>query len=208
MKINCSHTKLVPIAELKPNPRNPNTHTEDQIILLAKILQAQGWRSPIVVSNLSGLIVKGHGRLEGAKLAGFSSVPVDFQDYATEAEEIADLIADNRIAELSDFDGKSLKDLVEELDTGEFDLDLTGFDAPNLEMLMSQFHQEIDENEEYDGMPDVGENEDSFRKIIVHFDDAEAVKQFQLKLGISKLTEKTLSMWYPWKDRETAPEFE
>jgi hypothetical protein len=212
MKVNCSHTKLVPLSELKPNPKNPNQHSEDQIILLSKILQATGWRSPIVVSNQSGFIVKGHGRLEASKLAGFASVPVDFQNYASEEEEISDLIADNRLSELSDFDGQQLKDLIEELDTGDNDLDLTGYDQPNLEMLMSQFHvddgTDVDEKAEYDGMPEIGENEDSFRKIIVHFDSDEAVREFALKLACSKITEKTKSMWYPWKDRESSPDFE
>jgi len=210
MKVNCSHTKLVNIKDLKTNPRNPNVHPENQILLLAKILKASGWRSPVVVSNLSGLIVKGHGRLQAAKVAGFNKVPVDFQDYETAEEETADLIADNRLAELSDFDGQILKDLIEELDTGKGDLDLTGYDQKSLEQLMSQFHVDaVDEEAEYDGMPKVDLIEESFRKLIVHFDNENDVKDFQLKLGLSKLTEKTTSMYWPWKDRATeAPNFE
>ena len=38
--------KEVPIEELVPNPRNPNTHPEDQVKLLAKIIKFQGFRSP------------------------------------------------------------------------------------------------------------------------------------------------------------------
>lgn len=210
MKVNCSHTKLVKIADLKINPRNPNVHSVEQISLLAKIIKAQGWRSPIVVSNRSGFIVKGHGRLQAATAAGFKQAPVDFQDYDSDESELNDLIADNRLAELSDFDGTKLKDLIEELDTGKTDLDLTGFDQLNLDMLMSQFHVEpIDESAEYEGMPAVDLIEESYRKIIVHFDDANAVKDFQLKLGLSKLTDKTSSMYWPWKDKATeAPNFE
>lgn len=210
MKVNCSHTKLVDIKDLKPNPRNPNVHPMEQIALLAKILKAQGWRSPIVVSNRSGFIVKGHGRLQAAISAGFKKAPVDFQDYESDEAEISDIIADNRLSELSDFDGAILKDLIEELDTGSIDLDLTGFDQLNLDMLMSQYHVEpIDEEAEYDGMPEVDLIGESFRKIIVHFDDADAVKEFQLKLGLSKLTDKTTSMYWPWKDRaDEAPSFE
>jgi len=209
MIVNCSHTKIVPIGSLKTNPRNPNTHTEDQIILLSKILKTQGWRSPIVVSNLSGFIVKGHGRLEAAKLAGFSEVPVDFQDYETEELEISDLIADNRIAELSDFNNQALKDLIEQLDTGDNDLDLTGYDTPNLEMLMSQFHQDtVDESAEYTDMPTYDNDDGVYRKIIVSFEDEQGVKDFKQKLGASKITDKTLSIWHPWKDRENTPIYE
>ncbi|HHY48109.1 MAG TPA: hypothetical protein GX506_12520 [Firmicutes bacterium] len=39
---------------------------------------------------------------------------MDRQDYATEADEWADLIADNRLQELAEMDGTMLKDLLEE----------------------------------------------------------------------------------------------
>ena len=80
-KIDCAHDALVDPETLIPNPRNPNRHPESQLKLLAKILQYQGFRNPIVVSNRSGFIIKGHARLEAAKLAGFKVVPVDYQDY-------------------------------------------------------------------------------------------------------------------------------
>lgn len=133
------------MGNLKTNPKNPNTHPPKQIKLLAKILAEQGWRAPIVVSNLSGYIIKGHGRLQAAKLAGFDKVPVDYQDYASPAEELADMIADNKIAEFSELDSVVLKDLIEELDTGEIDLKLTGFDEHEIEMLVSQVFQGVDD---------------------------------------------------------------
>ena len=139
--VKCSHTRMVAIDKLVPNPSNPNTHPARQIALLAKILDFQGWRLPIVVSNLSGFVVRGHGRLMAAKVLDLGVVPVDFQDYDTYAQERADLIADNRIAELAELDPQGLKDIIEELDTGEIDLDVTGFDQGELATLMSQIHQ-------------------------------------------------------------------
>ena len=144
---NHTSDELVSVAEIIPNPRNPNSHDEKQIKLLAKIIKFQGWRLPIVVSNLSGFIVRGHGRLETAKYLGLENVPVSYQDYENEAQEWADLIADNRIAELAELDRGSLKDLIEELDTGELDLDVTGFDDASLEKLMSEFYQESESDD-------------------------------------------------------------
>src|SRR5690606_40638999 len=69
-----------------------------------------------------------YGRLMAAQLLGLDEVPVDYQDYANEAEEWADLIADNRLAELSEMDNEMLKDLIQEIDSEEFDLTLTGFE--------------------------------------------------------------------------------
>lgn len=127
IQTHCAFDEIADIATLVPNPRNPNQHQENQIRLLAKIIKAQGWRTPITVSNRSGFIVRGHGRLLAAQYLGLEQVPVDRQDYASEAEEWADLIADNRIAELAELDGEKLKDLLEELGAGDFDIELTGF---------------------------------------------------------------------------------
>ena len=92
IKIHCAYDELKNIAEVIPNPRNPNTHPEKQLKLLAKIIEAHGWRSPITVSKRSGFVIRGHGRLMAAQMLGCEVVPVDLQDYASEAEEWADMI--------------------------------------------------------------------------------------------------------------------
>ncbi|AIF51674.1 ParB/Srx family N-terminal domain-containing protein [Pelosinus sp. UFO1] len=102
--VYCAFDDLVDITTLVSNPRNPNQHSQKQIELLSKIIKNQSWRAPITVSTRSGFIVRGHGRLMAAQFLGVTQVPIDRQDYATEAEEWADLIADNRIAELSQID--------------------------------------------------------------------------------------------------------
>ena len=152
--VKCSFSEMVPVEKLVANPRNPNQHPANQIGLLAKILEFQGWRLPIVVSNLSGFIVRGHGRLLAAHVMGLEAVPVDYQDYENEAQEWADLVADNRIAELAELDPQGLKDIIEELDTGEIDLDLTGFDDEELATLMSQFFQEEEGLTDDDAIPE------------------------------------------------------
>ena len=129
----CRHDKMVDPAGLVSNPRNPNKHPESQIEILSRVIKTQGWRSPIVVSKRSGFIVKGHGRLAAAMLLAAKLVPVEFQEYETEASEWADLIADNRIAELSETNNDELKNLMLELRDKGFDLDLTGFTGDDLE---------------------------------------------------------------------------
>lgn len=152
IEIRCSHDCQWRVEELKPNPSNPNTHPPEQINLLAKIIRLQGWRSPIVVSNQSGFIVAGHGRYEAALILGVESVPVNFQDFDSESDELAHLVADNRLAEIAEMDRVSLKELLLEMDTGALDMDLTGFTQTDLETLMTQFHvpddnQQLDEDE-------------------------------------------------------------
>ena len=88
----CRHDDLCDITTLVPNDKNPNKHPDKQIALLAKIIRHQGWRQPITVSKRSGFIVKGHGRFQAAKVLNVELVPVEYQDYETEAAEMADLI--------------------------------------------------------------------------------------------------------------------
>lgn len=122
-RFECSYTDLINPNDLIPHPGNRNIHSEKQIKALAKIISKNGQRSPIVVSELSGYVVKGHGRLEAIKLLGWNQCAVDKQKYVDEAEEFRDRIADNEIARYSEFDSIGFKsDLI------EMDFDLTEID--------------------------------------------------------------------------------
>lgn len=140
--IFCSYTTLVPVDTLKPNPKNPNKHPRKQISLLQKVLSMNGWRAPIVVSNLSGLIVKGEGRWTTAIQAGWSHVPVDFQDYLSPELEEADLIADNELALLAEMDKKKRLSMLEDLNTGTIDLEVTGIPMAVLEEMFNESRKE------------------------------------------------------------------
>lgn len=126
INVFCAFDEIVETETLKENPKNPNTHPEEQIKLLADIIKRTGWRAPITVSTRSGYIVKGHGRLKAAKLAGFESVPVEYQNFTSDDEENAALLADNRIAEFSEIDSKLLAQMFEDFNYEEYG-DLTGY---------------------------------------------------------------------------------
>jgi DNA modification methylase len=142
IEVWCPFDHLVSVGDLKPHPKNPNHHGPEQIELLAKNIRYFGWRRTISVSRLSGYIVAGHGRLMAAQKLGVTAVPVDYQDFGSETDEMAVLLADNRLAELSDMNDESLTALLKELD-GQIDMDLTGFDASELEKLLPP--EDIDE---------------------------------------------------------------
>jgi len=136
IEVWCSFDRLVPVGELKPNPRNPNTHPQRQIELLAKNIRYFGWRQTITVSRLSGMIVSGHGRLMAARQLGAEVVPVDFQDFADPDDELAVLVADNRLSELSSVDLNELEKIASEWKASDFDTILAGFEAADLESLL------------------------------------------------------------------------
>ena len=133
----CAFDELVPIGKVVPNPGNPNTHPQRQVELLAAIIRGQGWRKPITISRRSGFVVAGHGRLAAAQMLRASMVPVEYQQYATEAEEYADLMADNRIAELAEMNTAALADMLQHMDTGEIPLEMSGYTAEDLEELLN-----------------------------------------------------------------------
>lgn len=139
MAVYSAYDEIVKIEELKENPKNPNTHSEHQIELLAEVIKKTGWRASITVSNLSGYIVKGHGRLQAAKFAGFKEVPVEYQNFKDEEEEMAALLADNKIAELAEIDEEKLKEIFNEFDFD--DLFLTGFSQDEFNDLTDIFEE-------------------------------------------------------------------
>ncbi len=117
--------QMIPISNLVRHPKNPNIHTPDQIERLAEIIEFQGWRYPIKVSTKSGFVTSGHGRMDAAELRGWKDVPVSFQDYENEAQEYADIVSDNAIAEWSDLDLAMINTDIIELGP-DFDIDMLG----------------------------------------------------------------------------------
>lgn len=138
MEIHCSHTELKDPGGLIPHPKNPNTHPQAQIELLARIIKHQGWRNPIVVSQRSGFIIAGHARLKAAQLLELDKVPVDYQDFETEADEWAHLAADNKLAELAEPDQAILAELLQDLKAEGFDTILAGFDEISLADILEE----------------------------------------------------------------------
>jgi DNA modification methylase len=125
MKINCLYDSQLQLDELVPHPKNRNDHPKEQIERLAKVLEYQGWRYPIKISKRSGYITSGHGRLEAAKLNGWTEVPVNYQDYESDEQEYADLVADNAIASWAELNLAGINADLTDLGP-DFDINLLG----------------------------------------------------------------------------------
>lgn len=167
--VYCAFDKVVDIKEIKPNPKNPNTHPQEQIELLAKVIEKQGWRAPITVSTLSGLVVRGHGRLMAAQFLNLDSVPIDYQHYNTHDEEIADLIADNRIAELAEIDNTQLAELLADVDFSSIDIELTGYTDDIVSSLVDALEE--DDTEIVGEVPFTEVLREEHNYIVLYFDN-------------------------------------
>ena len=148
--------KTVKIAELKPHPKNPRQHPDSAIAKLTRSIQEFGWTNPVLVSK-DGFVLAGHARLKAAENAGITEVPVIQLDLEG-AKADAYLIADNKTQDLTDWDLPLLKDLLQELDTGEFDIEITGFDSKEIADLINQLHQPEDGLTDDDAVPEPQES--------------------------------------------------
>lgn len=114
----------VKTSNLKPNPKNRNKHSDEQIDRLAKLISFYGFRVPIIVSTRSQLVVSGHGRLEAAKRLKLETVPVSYQDFKDEDSEYGFGVSDNGIALWAELDLKAIN--IDIPDLGLMDIDLLG----------------------------------------------------------------------------------
>lgn len=127
IEYHCKYDELVEPDDLEPHPKNANMHPEEQIDALSRFIRVSGFRQPVTVSKRSDFIVAGHARKVAAKRVG-CKVPVVYQEFETEVDEIAYLLADNRLAELSITDDEKLQSNLDFLDGSEFEIGDIGFD--------------------------------------------------------------------------------
>lgn len=156
--IQSKEIEIVPIEQIVPNPKNPNKHPKEQIERLAKIVDFQGFRIPLIISNRSGFLVSGHGRLEMAKLRNLKELPVMYQDFDSEAQEYAFVVSDNEIAKWAATDLSMVNS--EMLDLGpDFDIDLMGIKEFSIEPIEKKEEKEIEIKFEYKIEVDCGDEE-------------------------------------------------
>lgn len=126
--------ELLEISRVLPYARNPRRN-EGAIAKVAASIKEYGFRQPIVVDE-EMVIIAGHTRLQAAGQLGLKKVPVHIATGLTKAQIKAYRLADNRTHEDSEWDDELLAIELGELDELGFDLDLTGFEAVELEELL------------------------------------------------------------------------
>ena len=149
---------------LTPDPANPNRMDAETKAMMAKSLAEFGDLSGIVLNRRTGLLIGGHQRVsvlegctveatdlptpepDGTVARGYVSrggvrYSLRVVDWAEDKAHAA-LLAANRFGRVGTDDADLLKDLLQELDTGEMDMDLTGYTKEAIESLMTQFKVE------------------------------------------------------------------
>lgn len=127
--------KTVDIDKLRPFEGNPKRHPQNQIDKIIRSFSEFGWTNPCLVTK-DNMIVAGHARVEAARKAKIKEIPVIYLPFDGK-KALAYAVADNKLAELAEWDFTKMADLMTELDDGEFDLELTGFDMEEIEEIMN-----------------------------------------------------------------------
>ena len=123
------------VTELIPYVKNSRTHSDEQVAQIAASIKEFGWTNPILVDGQNGIIA-GHGRLMAARKLGYKEVPTIELADLTETQKKAYIIADNRLALNAGWDNEVLSLELSELLEDDFDLDLLGFEADELDALL------------------------------------------------------------------------
>ena len=127
--MNQLRLETVLISSLSLDPSNARKHDAKNLASIAGSLKLFGQRKPIVVSG-ANVVVAGNGTLEAAKSLGWSEISVVRIPNDWTAEQVkAYALADNRTAELAEWDAKVLADQLIELDAEGWDVSEFGFDA-------------------------------------------------------------------------------
>lgn len=116
-----NNIQMMPIDTVKPYIYNPRVN-DQAVDAVARSIEEFGFRSPIVVDE-SKTIINGHTRLKAAKQLGLEQVPVLLADDLTEEQVRAFRLADNKTAELAEWDDDMLEEelsLLDDIDMSEF----------------------------------------------------------------------------------------
>ena len=140
----------ISIDKLKPakyNPRKNLKPGDPEYEKIKRSIEEFGYVEPIIWNKRTGNVVGGHQRLKILNELGETEIDCVIVDM-DETHEKALNIALNKIS--GEWDMPMLKDLLQELDTGAFDMALTGFDVQELEELMNQYRVEDIKEDNFD----------------------------------------------------------
>jgi DNA modification methylase len=149
--------EYIPTSELIPYARNARTHSAEQVAQIAASITEFGFVNPVLVGE-DFCVIAGHGRLLAASRLGMESVPVIKLGHLSQTQRRALVIADNRLAEAAGWDEEMLAIELQALMDDEFDVDITGFDAAEIDRLLDGMETGESSNTDDDAVPEVEEN--------------------------------------------------
>jgi hypothetical protein len=180
--------ETVKIESLTSDPANARLHSPVNIKSIMGSLENFGQRKPIVVTP-NNVVVAGNGTLEAAKNLGWTEIAIARTPRDWNWDQIkAFALADNRTAELAEWDVEVLKEQLLELDANGWAVEEFGF---------MQLQPPTNPMDEWDGMPEyeVTAKTSAFRSVF-HFPSEKDADDFFALINVKKRS----IVWWPESD--------
>ena len=142
--------QTLPLSQLRPaayNPRKALKPGDKEYQKIKNSIQEFGYVEPIIV-NYDMTVIGGHQRLTVLKDLGYTEAQCVVLHIEDEAKVKALNIALNKIS--GEWNEQLLADLLVDLQDAQFNLDLTGFEAPEIDQLFSKLHNKDIEEDNFD----------------------------------------------------------
>ena len=139
------------VDELIPYINNARTHNDEQVSQICASINEYGFTNPLLIDE-NNSIIAGHGRLLAAKKLKMKEVPCIVLCGLTEAQKKAYIIADNKLALNAGWNDELLKIEFENLKELDFDLNLTGFSADEIDAILDNIEDDKEiQEDDFDG---------------------------------------------------------
>lgn len=144
MKIKDLTIEYRKTTDLIPYARNARTHNDAQVQQLAASIKEFGFNNPIAI-DADGMILCGHGRVMAAQKLGLEEVPTVCLSHLSQIQKKAYILADNKLALNAGWDDAMLSLELKDLEVGDIDLSITGFNDDELSELLKDVQGEYPE---------------------------------------------------------------
>ena len=170
------------IQDLEHDAKNAREHSHHNIEAIKESLRRWGQQKPIVIGQ-DNVVVAGNGTLAAARELGWKQIQTVRTDL-NEAEKLGYAIADNRTAELADWDEVQLAATLQ--DIAQEDIESTGFSVDDLNSLVSSIGKTLDLSMPHDKQTQSLEGtrpESSGSQVVQLCFDSDTIKQYQQALN-------------------------
>lgn len=147
------HVEYRPITKLRVLLGHARDHSASKLDKLCACIRELGLVTPLLVDG-HDQVIAGHARLKAAQLLGMDEVPVIAVQHLNEQQVRALRIADNRLVELGTWDHELLALEFETLLDFKIDLELTGFEASEIDAVWAEVRN-LNEGSEAEHAPDI-----------------------------------------------------
>ncbi len=127
--------EYVSVSKLREHGKSARRHPKRQLKSLCRNIEQFGFIVPLLIDE-HNTVICGHARLQAARILGCSEVPIIRVSHLSEADTRAFRIADNRLAELAEWDQEVLAIELQDLVEIDYELELTGFETPEVERII------------------------------------------------------------------------